>query len=338
MVPPAARSAHRRVVIALTAVGAGLLAAFAPVAGASTGAANAAGAASSYTPSSYAVRLLQLVNGARAEDGLRSLQPAAGTTTVAAHWTDHLATTQTLAHNPQLRHDLETHGSPNWTAYGENVGRGTPDDPDALFRAYMASPEHRANILTGAFRYVGVAVDFSGGLAWNTFDFVDSYGAAAPAQTAGGSGSSTSGGRIAGRSRPAQPAAASRPARPAVVVTTTPHRSPPAPLSRRQPPRRHAVAAAPLPARALRIEWARPLPAATVPGLHEVTPPAAGQRVVAPAAPVSAAAAAPVAAIRGSRAVIVAIAVWMVVAVARRWLLVAAPGRVRTTSARVVTA
>src|SRR4051794_18175292 len=132
--------------------------------------------ATSYSTSSYASRLLSLVNGARAEHGLGALRIASGTTTVAAGWTSHLAAAGALSHNPDLRHQLETHGSSDWTTYGENVGQGGAEDPDGLFRAYMRSPEHRANILTGSYRYVGVAVVFTGGTSWNTFDFVDRYG------------------------------------------------------------------------------------------------------------------------------------------------------------------
>ena len=58
-----------------------------------------------------------------------------------------MARQQVLSHNPDLGHEIETHGSPNWTTYGENVGEGLATDPDGLFKAYMNSPEHRENIL-----------------------------------------------------------------------------------------------------------------------------------------------------------------------------------------------
>jgi hypothetical protein len=132
--------------------------------------------AASYSPSSYATRLLSLVNQAREQQGLRPLTATSGTGTVAASWTNHMAANHTLAHNPDLAHDLSTHGSSHWMTYGENVGQGYATNPDGLFKAYMNSPEHRDNILTGAYRYVGVGVTFSGRVAWNTFDFVDAYG------------------------------------------------------------------------------------------------------------------------------------------------------------------
>ena len=132
--------------------------------------------AATYSTSSYGSRLLQLVNQARSSNGLHTLTLASGTTTVAAGWTQHLAQQGALSHNPNLASQLESHGSPNWTIYGENVGQGAPTNPDQLFNAYMQSPEHRANILEARYRYVGVAVVFSGSYAWNTFDFVDQYG------------------------------------------------------------------------------------------------------------------------------------------------------------------
>ena len=131
--------------------------------------------AASWTSSSYASRLVQLVNQARQQNGLPALTVTSGTSQVAAAWTAHLDASKTLAHNPDLQHQLETHGSPNWTTYGENVGQGPSSDPDALFKAYMNSTEHRDNILNKAYRFTGVSVILDGSSAWNTFDFVDSY-------------------------------------------------------------------------------------------------------------------------------------------------------------------
>ena len=131
--------------------------------------------ATQWSSSSYASRLVQLVNQTRQQHGLPALTVTSGTSQVAAAWTAHLDASQSLAHNPDLRHQLETHGSPDWTTYGENVGQGPADNPDALFQAYMNSPEHRDNILNAKYRYTGVAVVLDGSTAWNTFDFVDTY-------------------------------------------------------------------------------------------------------------------------------------------------------------------
>ena len=142
-------------------------------------------AATSYDTTSYSARLLALVNTARDQHGLRPLVFATGTTMVAWDWTQHLADKQALSHNQRLGRQLATHGSSRWRVYGENVGVGSADDPDGLFEAYMHSPEHRANILNADYRYVGVAVVFTDSRSWNTFDFVDVYGNAQPARHSG---------------------------------------------------------------------------------------------------------------------------------------------------------
>jgi hypothetical protein len=102
---------------------------------------------------------------------------------VAASWTAHLAAQRGLSHNPNLVYDVQHHGSAAATTIAENVGEGAPTDPDGLFTAYMNSPEHRANILDSGLRYIGMAVDFSGGYAWNTMDFVDRYGSSTATST-----------------------------------------------------------------------------------------------------------------------------------------------------------
>jgi uncharacterized protein YkwD len=158
-----------------------LATALASVAGSLILAAPSASAESS--PSAYTSRLVTLVNQARAQHGLRALAVASGTTSVAAAWSSHMAATDALSHNPNLRAQLEAHGSRNWTTYGENVGEGSAASADKLFTAYMNSPEHRANILAGAYRYLGIATVFSGGVAWNTMDFVDQYVSASTART-----------------------------------------------------------------------------------------------------------------------------------------------------------
>jgi hypothetical protein len=176
--------------------------------------------AAPYSTSSYTGRLLALVNGAREQHGLRPLALTGGTTTVASDWTRHLAASGTLSHNPQLGEQLSAHGSRNWGTYGENVGVGGADDPDNLFNAYMNSPEHRANILNSSYRYVGVAVVFTGSQAWNTFDFVDAYGAAAHRTTTR---------RVHVQPRPRPHAVAAAPApQPVAAAPVTPPAAPPA--------------------------------------------------------------------------------------------------------------
>src|SRR3954452_18730057 len=123
--------------------------------------------------SPFDARLLANINHARAARGIRKLVVVAGTTDVAHGWSCRLASLRYLAHNPGLASQLESHGSYYWTTYGENVGMvSSTSGADALFRAYMNSPAHRANILDPAFKYVGVYTKRTTAFRWNTLDFV----------------------------------------------------------------------------------------------------------------------------------------------------------------------
>jgi uncharacterized protein YkwD len=115
------------------------------------------------------------INAARRDAGLRPLTVVAGATDVARRWSWHMAGAQLLSHNPSLVHDLERAGSAAWTSIAENVGEGPAGDPDVLFRAYMNSPPHRANILDGSSHFIGVGVVERDGTAWNTLDFTNAY-------------------------------------------------------------------------------------------------------------------------------------------------------------------
>lgn len=138
---------------------------------------SAPAAHASYTPSlsTFDARLLADINHARAARGIRQLVVVAGTTDVAHGWSCHEAAYSLLAHNLHLASALDTHGSSSWTTYGENVGmQSSTAGADSLFRAYMNSPAHRANILDRSYKYVGIWTKQASGLRFNTVDFVGS--------------------------------------------------------------------------------------------------------------------------------------------------------------------
>lgn len=89
------------------------------------------------------------VNHRRDNHGLVLLRQKAGLTDIADDWAHHLAVTQDLIHNPNLK-DLVC----CWSLVGENVGYG-PDEK-TIFLAFMASPEHRDNILEPRYRLIGI--------------------------------------------------------------------------------------------------------------------------------------------------------------------------------------
>jgi uncharacterized protein YkwD len=125
------------------------------------------------TLSTFDHALLSDINHARAARGIRQLVAVAGTTDVAHGWSCKLASLRYLAHNPNLSGQLDTHGSPNWTAYAENVGMvPSTSGAYALFRAYMNSAPHRANILDPSYKYIGIYTKRTTAFRWNTLDFV----------------------------------------------------------------------------------------------------------------------------------------------------------------------
>jgi peptidoglycan hydrolase-like protein with peptidoglycan-binding domain len=109
---------------------------------------------------------LSRLNSERAAHGLPSLIMRADLTQVAVSWSEHMAATGVLQHNPQLATAVT-----NWRAVGENVGDG-PSIQD-LDAAFMASPKHRDNILDPTYDDVGIGTVTRDGMIWITVDFRD---------------------------------------------------------------------------------------------------------------------------------------------------------------------
>ena len=72
----------------------------------------------------------------------------------------------TLFHTDDLGYKLRY---VDWRTWGENVGAGI--DPYGLYKAYMASPDHRANILDKRFDHVGISFVVRKGIMWSTMIF-----------------------------------------------------------------------------------------------------------------------------------------------------------------------
>lgn len=122
----------------------------------------------------YEARLVTLVNRARVRHGLAKVRVTACAQDVARRWTATMVRNARLYHNPDLRTlwSLRHCGaSATWIA--ENVGVAGAD-PDVVFRAYMASPGHRANILARRARFIGIgARSASGGRVFDTMNFIN---------------------------------------------------------------------------------------------------------------------------------------------------------------------
>ena len=98
--------------------------------------------------------LAAATNAARAAAGLPALQRNAQLDAVAQAWAQHMAATNVLAHNPGLQGQVS-----DWSVLGENVGRA--GDIPSVQRAFMNSPEHRANILDSRYTQMGVGAAVS---------------------------------------------------------------------------------------------------------------------------------------------------------------------------------
>jgi uncharacterized protein YkwD len=111
--------------------------------------------------------VLRLLNRQRARHGLRPLRRS-GALDDAARWQSHdLVRYRYFAHErpggpslfKRIRKTGYLRGARSWTL-GENIawGQGSRSRPKSIVAAWMASPGHRANILSPAFREVGIGL------------------------------------------------------------------------------------------------------------------------------------------------------------------------------------
>jgi hypothetical protein len=114
---------------------------------------------------------LTSLNQERTRAGLQALvsdAPLAGTSRT---WTATMASRNQLSHDPNLAAAASS-VEPSWRSIGENVGVGS--DVAGLHNAFMASPGHRANVMSPRYNRVGIAVVLdSGGRLWVTMRFLE---------------------------------------------------------------------------------------------------------------------------------------------------------------------
>lgn len=133
-----------------------------------TAPAPAASTESTNSPSEAVERaLLERINDERASAGLDGLGSDPALVDVARGWSDTMATSAGLAHNPNLRSQVS--GVTRWTRLAENVGVGS--DVEGLHDAFMSSKGHRGNVL-GDFDNLGVGVRMADEEIWVTVVFV----------------------------------------------------------------------------------------------------------------------------------------------------------------------
>lgn len=103
------------------------------------------------------------VNAARADRGLAPLRTDSDLIAIAGLRASRMASANVMNHTVggDLAAQLKWYGV-RWYRYGENVGYSsagwTVDAARALYRAWMNSSPHRANLLSSRFNYVGVGL------------------------------------------------------------------------------------------------------------------------------------------------------------------------------------
>ncbi len=121
---------------------------------------------------------VNLLNTLRGTLGLPTLRLDSQASGVAQTWSQNMARTGTLAHNPNLSNQISS-----WSKLGENVGTGGA--VAQIFSALVASPPHMRNMSDGGFSTIGVGSVLDGsGRLWTTHVFVRPGSAAPPAQPA----------------------------------------------------------------------------------------------------------------------------------------------------------
>ena len=106
-------------------------------------------------------QVVRMVNQERIAHSRAKLRVKEDLTLVAQRWTQKMADSGTLAHNPRLTKQVK-----GWRYVGENVGYG-PDNP-TVQAAFMQSPGHRANILDRDYSQIGVGTVLQGDRIWVT--------------------------------------------------------------------------------------------------------------------------------------------------------------------------
>jgi uncharacterized protein YkwD len=159
--------------VVLTFASTGTLSASADAAPASPGVAGRH-APTAYSPGDFESRLLARTNTRRARHGCRPLRQNAALALAARlhslRMSDQSELSHRLADEPGLEGRAVGAGYTNWRLLAENLAWGQTT-PDEVFREWVHSTGHRANLDNCRLRDVGVAVVIQGGQPWVTQDF-----------------------------------------------------------------------------------------------------------------------------------------------------------------------
>lgn len=112
------------------------------------------------------------INSTRASSGIADVQHIECLNSVAENWTQSMASSGSISHNPNLANDVTNSCGSSWNRITENVGVGY--DSANLYGAFMTSSAHKANIVDSAVTKVGVGAYYgSDGRLWVTHVFAN---------------------------------------------------------------------------------------------------------------------------------------------------------------------
>ena len=130
-------------------------------------------------PNALEAQFIAGVNALRTSQGLAPFIVDAEIRPVAKGWTEKMAASGTISHNPNLVKEITA----SWRKLGENVGTG-PDVP-SVEEAFENSPGHRRNLLDREFTLVSITVVVRGDRIFVTQQFRTPSAQAAPAAPTG---------------------------------------------------------------------------------------------------------------------------------------------------------
>jgi uncharacterized protein YkwD len=116
-------------------------------------------------------RELELTNAARQAAGLEPLVLSPQLSDAAQRYTQVLASGSCFEHTcgavPNFADRIGLTGYAGWSAIAENIAAGYPT-PEAVVAGWLASPGHRANILSPSYQEIGIGVVSGGayGMYW----------------------------------------------------------------------------------------------------------------------------------------------------------------------------
>ena len=119
--------------------------------------------------SGFAARVLDLTNAERSRVGLQPLTSNPQLQEAAQSYSEVLASSGCFAHAcgtvPDLADRDQHWGYSGWTSLGENIATGYTT-PESVVAGWMASPTHRANVLSPDYTEIGVGLTSVDRMYW----------------------------------------------------------------------------------------------------------------------------------------------------------------------------